>query len=48
MGKFISYCLGISAENRMKEFKRVGGEKSKVVRKTLVGICFSTKVLTNK
>ncbi|MEA1985861.1 MAG: ATP-binding protein [Candidatus Marinimicrobia bacterium] len=38
MGKFISYCLGISAENRMEEFKRVGGEKSKVVRKTLESI----------
>lgn len=38
MSKFIDYCLNISAENRMEEFKRLGEEKSKVVRKTLESI----------
>ena len=38
MSKFIEYCLNIPAETRVQEFKRLGGEKSKVVRKTLESI----------
>ena len=42
MSKFIDYCLNVSAENRMEEFKRLGEEKSKIVRKTLESIVAMT------